>query len=192
MGVVLELFPLEVEDILKKDVVIDLVTQPVRPVAQRVVPVHADVLLRPLGPGQHVKVLLDGHVEGVVFHPTVILAEGLDLVVELIPAALEGQAQERGALLMDRLVIHLLGIVAPAGLVDLFGLEQLVLGQQIQVNVIGIARKGGVGGVGAVTRAGGDEGEKLPVTLARRFQEVHKRKGALSHGADAVGGGQRA
>ena len=170
----------------------DLVVKLLRPITDSAVAVHADILIRPLGPGQHVELSLEGHVQAVVVDPFVGLTEGVDLVDKFLTAPLEGAAQEQRALLIELCVLNSFGISAPVEGLDLFGLQELFLHQHIQVDEVGVAREGGEGRIGAVAGAGGDEGEKLPIALTRRFQKVHKFVGALSHGADPIGRGQRA
>ena len=65
-GIGLEGLPLAVEQELDKAVKVDLVLQLFRIGPHGKVPVHADVLVRPLGPADHAEVHLHGHIEGIV------------------------------------------------------------------------------------------------------------------------------
>ena len=135
---------------------------------------------------------LERHVKAVVVYPAVLLPEGLNLGGEGVASPLERAVQNGRALQTERIIVHLLGIAAPVDSDQILRAQKLVLHQPVKVNIVGIAREGREGGIGAVARTGGDKGQKLPVALARRLQKIDKIVGGLAHGADPVGGGQRA
>ena len=73
---------------------------------------------------------------------------------------------------------------------------QLVLGRRalspraLQVDELGVARKGRTALVGAVPIAGGAQGQDLPDGLARRRKEIHEPDGLRPKAADPIRAGQ--
>ena len=136
---------------------------------------------------------LERHEQRVVSQPRGVLrAEGGKLRGVAFDPALIGPAQHGEAAHVDRAVVGALLVGAPEDVLDFAFLQQPVADQQIEIDVVGVARKGGEGGVGAVAVAGRPQGKKLPVTLPGRLEEIHKLIRALAHRADPVGGGQGA
>ena len=152
--------------------------------------------LRPLLPVLHAVFLLDGHVQAVIRQPCVRQkAEPIPVVPvggvvprhgTLFQKVLIGHAQHRKALVVDGAVVHLVGVAAPVqcGVIGLF--QKPVRRQQIQIDEIGVARKGGTALVGTVGVAGGGHRQNLPDALPRRRQKVHKLSGGRAERADAV------
>ena len=192
VGIFAQRVPLAEEEELHKDVKIHLLAQLLAPALHGLGAVHADVLVRPLRPGQTVKLRLERHVQGVGLHPRPVLPKRFDLVGKALLPAYVCYVEQGQTVFGQTAVIDGAASSAPAERPGLLRLEQPVLHQKIEVDVIGVAREGGEGGVGAVAHAGGTEREKLPVFLPGGFQKVHKFKGAFAHRADPVGGGQRA
>ena len=146
--------------------------------------------VRPVQPALHAEAGLEGHVEGVVVQPLVLAAKGLHRRPVPGIAGLEGLAQQSEAGGVDPAVVHIAALAAPVLRLQLRGGEEAVLRQEIQVNEVGVAGKGGEALVGAVAIAGGAQGQQLPVLLAGGPEEIGKGVGLPSQGADAVGGGE--
>ena len=160
MGVLPQVAPLAEEQILQKGPEVHLVPVCLVAPRHRLGPVEPDVLLRPLGPGSHAEVLLHGHKQGVVRQPgPVLLPEGVQLRRHLLPAPGKGLPQQGEALGEDGAVVHPLRVVAPVDVGKVRLGQKAVLHQQIQVDEIGVARKGGKALVGAVAVAGGAQGQ---------------------------------
>ena len=73
---------------------------------------------------------------------------------------------------------------------ELGGCQQPLGFQSIQINEIGVARKGRAALVGAVPIARGAQGQDLPDLLACRRKEIHKFFCLFAKAADPVGAGQ--
>ncbi len=174
IGVVLQVEPLLIEDVLKEGV-------EGHPLGVW------DGLLRPLAAISLILVVEGGEF-GVVLQPWEV-----ELLRHLGPAA--GKAEER---LIEQ--VHPrgleMGIVHPVGGVPSGGLH-LLMGEQahghqlVQVDEIGIACKSGGGHIGGIAVAGGDQGQDLPIGLSGVRQKVHEPAGRRAQRADAVGTGQR-
>lgn len=154
----------------------------------------------PLLPVHHTVGLLDGHVEAVVGQP--IAAQELEAVPVIGVRGLKAGhgalfqevrvclAQHGEPFLVEGAVIDLGGIAAPVDVrVVLLG-QQTIGSQQVQINEIRVACKGGTALVGAVRKAGGAYGQNLPDRLAGPGQKIHKIAGRLTQAADAVPAGQ--
>ena len=200
VGIGLDLLPLLAEHVLQKLPEADLL-RVFGGVAGQGLPVAQAVLPRPLGPGLHLLLRLDGHVEGVIVQPVLIgQCEGVVIVGVVGPAAVPagaagrpggiGRTQQRIADVVDGAVVDAAGVRAEVGLLQLLGGQQALLAQSLQVDEIGVARKGRAALVGAVPIAGGAEGQDLPDVLARRRQEVHKFDSLRPEAADPVRAGQ--
>ena len=148
-------------------------------------------LLRPLQPGDAAILVFQGHEQGVVLQP--VRAPKGAPHLELVPPSQpgDGQTQDIETVPIEGLIVHPLGIPPPVYALILSGLQQSPSGQDIQVDEIGVARKGGVGLIGGVAVAGGAERQDLPAALAPRRQEIDERPGLCPHGPHAPGGGQR-
>ena len=128
--------------------------------------------------------LLDGHEEGVVLQP------GALLLAERLVRRGRGGEQPAGRLLEDGGPLGVQQVV-PDGAGGLGGGQllpgqQALLRQQVKVDEIGVARKGGKTLVGAVPITGGTDGQDLPVGLPGLGQKIHKTVGLAAQGADAV------
>ena len=192
-GVGPQSLPLAEEQELHKDVKVHFLFQLPAVFLHRLRLVEADVLIGPLGPAGQVELALDGHKEGVILQPAGVLpAESNNLLCQSLPSVLPGLAQNLETALEDQAVIHPVLFHTPADAFQVRLFQQSLFHQHIQVDKIGVAGKGGEGGIGAVPIAGGAHGQKLPVFLPGGFQKVDKFIGGLAHGADAVGRGQGA
>ena len=144
--------------------------------------------LRPLRPGLHVILALQGHEQGVIRQPLFVLfLKGLYGLPVPLPAAFFGGCQDLVAVLVELAVIHISGVAAPIPVLHVLGREKTVGDQEIQVDIIGIAREGGKALIGRVSVAGGTQREHLPVRLARSAEKVREIISRLSKGTDAVG-----
>ena len=192
-GVSLQRIPLLIEQILEENIEIHIVLELPAVFRHGLRAAEPDILVRPLDPADHVEVGLHRHEQGVIFQPAgVLFPERGNLMRILFRPSGVSQAEHREAELVDPAVIHFGRIVAPIQVLDLGGLQQAVLDQHVKVNEVGVARKAGEGGIGAVPVAGGAKGQELPVFLTRGLEKVHKFIGAFSQCADSVIGGQGA
>ena len=148
-------------------------------------------VLRPLGPGQHGKMALQCHVEGIILQPLPVFGREIQRLFPVpLPAPVKGPLQQGKAGLVDGPVVRPPGVVPPVLPVNLLLSEQAVLDQRVQVDVVRVSGKGGEGLVGGVPVAGGAYREQLPAALAPRGQEVREFVGLRPQGPDPVGGGQ--
>ena len=134
--------------------------------------------LVPLHPVLHAVGHFQGHVQGVVVQPFLIgEGKGIVIIREVIAAAVQpgallapcgvGGAQDFKAAHIQSAVVHLFGVCAPFFGLELGGGEQAFFLQSVEVDKIGVARKGRAALIGAVTVAGGTEWQDLPDLLAR-------------------------
>ena len=199
VGVGLEGLPLLVELILHKGPETDLGGMGAAEFRQGGLVVEAQGP-GPLLPVGHLLLLLDGHVQAVVGQPAVT-AEGEAVPVvgvggvaagdrTLLQKGGVGLAQDGQPLFVQDAVVHLFGVAAPVGEGVVGAGEQSLRRQQVQVDEIGVARKGGAALVGAVAVAGGAHGQDLPDTLSRPGQEVHKPPCRGAQRTDAMPAGQ--
>ena len=149
-----------------------------------------DIGVGPLQPALHAEVALHRHVQRVVGQPRILPGKGLHRRPVPVPAPPEGPAQHGKPVFVDPAEVHMTGVAAPVDALQLGAFQQAVGDQQIQVDEVGVPGEGGKALVGAVPIAGGTEGQKLPVGLARGLQKVGEGVGLLSQSADAVGGGE--
>ena len=106
-------------------------------------PAQTDILVRPAAPACHIKMLFDSHIEGVAVQPRVFLAEGFHLLAVPLPARHERLAQNLETGDIDLAIVHIPGAASPAICVQLLQVQQAVLCQQLQVDEVRVARKGG-------------------------------------------------
>ena len=154
----------------------------------------------PLLPVHHAVVLFDRHVQAVIGQPIaaqkletipIVRVRGVIAGDRALPhKVVVGLAQHGKALFIQGAVIDLGGIAAPVDVrVVLFG-QQAVGGQQIQIDKIGVARKGRAALVGAVGVARGADRQNLPDRLPRPSEKVHKITSRFAHAANAIPAGQ--
>ena len=101
-----------------------------------------------------------------------------------------GGTQDLVAAGVQGAVIHVQRVLAPRLGLELGGCQQPLGFQSIQINEIGVARKGRAALVGAVPIARGAQGQDLPDLLACRRKEIHKFFCLFAKAADPVGAGQ--
>ena len=77
-------------------------------------------------------------------------------------------------------------VAAPVNLGKIPVGQQAILDQLIQINKVGVARKGGAALVGTVGITGGADRQDLPDRLPGGSQEIHKLTGGCAHAADAI------
>ena len=143
VGIIPQRVPLTEEQELQKGIEGDVVGKLTAEALQSVRPAQTNVLVLPFHPALHTEMRLERHKQGVVLKPLrVFCAEGGKGVGKQRNAALVRLAQNGKAALINRAVVHPLLVRAPEVLRDLAALEQLVADEQIQVDKIGIARKG--------------------------------------------------
>ena len=200
VGVGLDLFPLEGKLVLQKFPEADLFLL-LGPERCQSACVPQAVLPGPLGPALHLMRGLESHVEGVILQPALVgQREGVVIVREIMSAAVPtgalfapgriGGAQNFIAAGVEGSIVHFQRVLAPIFRPELGGGEQTVRLQGVEVDEIGVARKGGAALVGAVAVAGGTQGQQLPDALARLCQKIHKFQRRLAKAADPVGAGQ--
>ena len=190
-GICLQGFPLAEKQELHKCLKIDLVPQQYRIFLHAFRAVHADRVIRPLGPAFHVEVFFDSNIEGIVIQPSGILrAEGFKFHPVLLFSAFISLSQERRPFLIQDTVICFCRIAAPVNGFNLLLFQQAVFDQQFQIDQVGIPCKRGTGGVGAVAVTGGPQGKQLPVLLRCGRQKINKPECFFSHGPDSIAGGQ--
>ena len=107
----------------------------------------------------------------------------------LAPCGVSG-AQNLKTAHIQSAVVHLFGVCAPFFGLELGGGEQAFFLQSVEVDKIGVARKGRAALIGAVTVAGGTERQDLPDLLARLCQKIHKLECFLAKAANTVRAGQ--
>ena len=142
----------------------------------------------PLGPGTAAVFILQGHEQGVVRQPEGVF--GTEISIGRggrLQQTAAGFAQHLPPFAVEGAVVHPVRGAFPVDVRVFLPLQQAVGRQQVQVDEIGVARKGGEGLVGAVPVAGGTDGQDLPVSLSRRRKKIHKLPCCPAHGADAVG-----
>ena len=148
--------------------------------------VPADVVLGPLGPADHAEMSLERHKERVILDPCVGAAKLLKLRGVLLAAAAEGDTQHVKAVLIYLAVVDSGGVIAPVDAGELRLFQELILYEQVEVDKVGVPRKGGEGGIGAVAVARGTQRQELPVSLPGVAEKVYEFVCAFAHGADTV------
>ena len=192
VDVAAELLPLLVEEVLQELVEAHVLVQFLAVVADALGVAQADALVLPLGPGAHAEGLLDRHVERIVLQPAAVFAHEVGKIGHAaLLGVLKRDAQNVEAQVVDRGVVHALGVGAPVQIAIILFLEQSFFLKHVQVDHVGVARIGGEGLIGRVPIGGRADGQDLPIALARPLEEVRELVGRLADGADAVGGRQR-
>ena len=153
--------------------------------------VAADQFGFPFAPGGAAVRILKRHEQRVVRQPeSVFLAE-----LAIIGRRVGQQAgrcfmQDRVAQFIQPAVVHAVRCAAPVDRLVLLRQQQAVFGQQVKIDKIRIARKGGKRLVRAVAIAGGADWQDLPIPLTGPVQKIDKIARSLAHCANAIGGGQ--
>ena len=157
----------------------------------RTVLAAANVLIVPLRPRLHAEVALERHEECVIRQPALVfLFKRCDVLVVARKAARLGLFKQRKAAFVDLAVVNIAGIVAPVAGVDLCARQELILDEQVEVDEVWVASKGGEALIRRVAVARRAERQELPVFLSRGGEKVGKVIGGLAHRADAVGRGK--
>ena len=151
----------------------------------------------PLQPVGHVVLLFGGHVQAVVLQPAVVQKQKAVVFVRIgglaaghralaLPHRVGGPQQGIAAV-VQRGVVHPAGVGAKVGAADQVMGEQPFVHQPVQVDKIGVARKGRAALIGAVAIAGGAQRQHLPHGLPRLGQKIYKTVGFPAETADAIG-----
>ena len=190
VGVLLQGAPLLEEQVLGKDVVVHVLLVLFPALLQGGGVPQAQPLL-PLGPGAALVLVLQSHVEGVILHPLrVFLAERLQgLFVLKVFKSLAQQLFPAGA---HHIIVHMRGVLPPLHPLAGALFQKTCLRKLVQVDIQGLSRKGRIALIGAVPKAGGPQGQHLPIPLFGLHQEIHPLTGGLAEIADAVFRGQAA
>ena len=131
------------------------------------------------------------HKQSVVLQPVRLLpAKGLQPFVPGSQQPGAGAAEHRVAGAVHQSIVHRGRIISPIQRLVLLRLQQPFRRQIIQVNEVGIPRIGGKRLVGGITKPRGPNRKDLPAALAPVGQKFDKLPRFLSHGPDAVSGGQ--
>ena len=186
VGVLLQVPPLGIKEVLHPPPEIHLLPELFPGLFHRLGLPQADVL-RPLQPGNSAVSVFQGHEQGVVLQP-VRTPEGAPHL-KLVPPgqAGTGQTQNVKAVLIEDLVIDPRRVIPPVDILILSGLQKPPLSQNIQINEVGVAGKGGEGLIGGVAVAGGAQRQNLPAGLAPRRQKINKFPRFRPQGPDAAG-----
>ena len=109
--------------------------------------------------------------------------------VLLAPCGVSG-AQHLIAAGVESAVVHRKRVITPLFRLELGGGQQAVGLESVEVDEVGVARKGRAALVGAVAVAGGAEGQQLPDVLARSGQKIHELERFGAKAANTIGAGQ--
>ena len=101
-----------------------------------------------------------------------------------------GGAQHLIAAGVESAVVHRKWVIAPLFRLELGGGQQAVGLESVEVDEVGVARKGRAALVGAVAVAGGAEGQQLPDVLARSGQKIHELERFGAKAANTIGPGR--
>ena len=191
VGVGLQSGPLLVKQVLHHLPEADLPCQTRPCCGQRRGPACAYVF-GPQRKGAHAVFRLQSHEQRVIVQPERVGgAEIAECVLPGIKAA-HGQLQHGKARAEQGAVVDAFGRVrAEIKACDLVVRQQAALLQRVEVDEIGVGRKGRKALVRAVAVTRGPDGQDLPVPLPGRRQKIHKTVGFRPQAADAVGRGQR-
>ena len=130
---------------------------------------------------------LERHEQRVIRQPFgVFLGERGDLFAHLIVHAGICLAEQRPAGVRELLEVRLVRRGLEVAGLDLGRGQQAVLDQQVKVDQVRVARRGGKALVGRIAEAGVAERQHLPVGLVRICKEIDKVIGCLAHRAHAV------
>ena len=128
---------------------------------------------------------LDGHEQGVIVQPEALCrAEVFVLHAGCSQQTVSGFLQHHRALLVEHAVVHRSNRNLSGNLIS--GQIALLV-QDTEIDKVGVPGKGGKALVGAVTVAGGANGQDLPIGLLCTGQKIHERKGFFPQRADAKG-----
>ena len=157
---------------------------------QRFRPAQADVLI-PGNPGAVLHLGLYRHIQGVVLQPpAVFLPEFFDGRFLFSPG--KGFSEQHKPGVPQGFIIHLFRVVSPVVFQAFLFCQKPLVTEAIQIQKIGVPRKGGKALVGAVPIAGGANGQHLPVGLARLLQKIYKFISAPAQRPNPIGRGQAA
>ena len=109
--------------------------------------------------------------------------------VLLAPCGVSG-AQHLIAAGVESAVVHRKRVIPPLFRLELGGGQQAVGLESVEVDEVGVARKGRAALVGAVPIARGAQGQDLPDGLACLGQKIHKLQRRFAKAADPIGAGQ--
>ena len=193
VGILFKPCPLLVK--LELDVFLELYVKIQLPVVivQGKAPVHPDIL-GPLPEGHFLEEGFQGHEQGIVIEPpVVVIAEGPELRIMADVAALIRLMQQGKAVFMELVEVHLGSVVAKVHSIAFFLSQNTFRNEGIQGDQIGIAGKSGIGLVWGIVRAavgGRTQRQDLPIALTGCGQPVHKIISRLVKAADTVVGRQ--
>ena len=141
---------------------------PPRPFQRQRLPIAQGRL--PVLPGRAAVGALQRHKQSVILQPEgVVLTKNSKLRRRRGQQPGTGLAQHRVAPLVQKAVVHRQRLRAPIQRHILLRPQQAVRGQIVQIDQIGVSRKGGKALVGGIAKAGGTDGQQLPVGLSRRL-----------------------
>ena len=127
-----------------------------------------------------------GAEHGIVLCPEVVGHEGIHFGAVSLEAIFKCLPENFPAIFLYFSVVNGLRVVSPVKGLHIVPLQEAVLNEEIQINEIGVARKGRERGIGAVAVTRRPEREHLPVFLAGLLQKVGKMIGLFSQSTDAV------
>ena len=200
VGVSLDLLPLEGKLILQKLPEADFLFVFGAERVQRVL-LPLAVFPGPLGPALHAVFGLESHIEGVILQP-VLVGEGKRIVIvrivhgtAVLPGALPapcgvGLPQDTVPAGIQGAVVYFQRLIAPFFGFELGSRQQAVGLERVQINEIGVARKGGAALVRAVAVTGGAQRQDLPDLLPGFGQKIHKLQRLCAKTTDPIGAGQ--
>ena len=136
--------------------------------------------------------LFERHEQRIIRQPFgVFLGESRNFFAHFVVHAGIGAAEQRPAGVRELLEVRLVRRSVKVALLDFSLGQQAVLDQQVQVDQIRVARRGGKALIRRVAEAGVAERQHLPVGLVRVGEEIDKVVSGFAHGAHAVRRGQR-
>ena len=143
-------------------------------VVHGIAPAQANVL-GPFIPALTAKEILQRHKQRIVIQPPAVFCQEF-LVFRILAdiAALIGHGQKNVTAAVHFFVIDVILIVTEIHAVALFPGQDALINQGLQINKVGIARKGGKGLVRRITVGCGMNGKNLPEGLSGFLQPVHE------------------
>ena len=167
MGIVLYILPLlkklELQILVKDNVLPQLVLISLQ--GSRLSQTH---FLVPLDPAFAAEFVFHSHIQGIVIQPVVVLhTEGKKIPVRQDFAPFKGLPKKRKTALIYFSVINIGGMISPVTGVALFLCQPSFPDQDVQIDEIGIACKGGKGLIGGIPVAGRSQRQYLPEFLTR-------------------------
>ena len=141
----------------------------------------------PILPAVTAGLFLQRHKQRIILQPIGI---GCDkLVVRFIGfKPLKSTIEQLAAVIIQASVIYPGFFLTPA---DFLLLQETFRNEGIQIDQVGVARKGGKGLIRRISVTGRTQGQDLPIGLSCTAKKIHKIICAFSHAADAIGPGQR-